>query len=132
MVGRLRLGNDILTEVNGLATDAHDAPIKTLTITDCGLTNHEGQHEALSAEARAALDKKDTPEEAAAKLAAEAAAAGDSVRYGQSFSGIKCLFRIRTFRHCELYLPAECMCSNVLLEVTCSEQVGRKESGTCQ
>ncbi|KAK9830661.1 hypothetical protein WJX74_001175 [Apatococcus lobatus] len=80
VVGRVRLGDDILTEVNGLATDAHDAPIQSLMINDCGLTNHEGQHEALSAEARAALDKKDTPEEAAAKLAAQAAAAGDSVR----------------------------------------------------
>lgn len=79
-MGRVQLGDDILTAVNGLATDAHDAPIQALTITDCGLTNHEGQHEALDAEARAALDKKDTPEEAAAKLAAQAAAAGDSVR----------------------------------------------------
>ncbi len=81
VVGQLRIGDEILTQINEMATDAHDAPIQSLTITASGLTNHEGQHEALGPEAQAALDKrKDTPEEAAAKLAAEADAAGDSVR----------------------------------------------------
>ena len=90
VVGRVRLGDDLLTQINEMATDTHDAPIQSLMITDSGLTNHEGQHEALDPEAQAALDKKkDTPEEAAAKLAAEAAAAGDAVRYSTGSSVLR-------------------------------------------
>ena len=80
VVGRVHVGMEILDKINGTEVDYKDIPVSPLTVSGCGITDSEGTHQSL-AEAEAAIARqKETPEQAAARLQAEANTAKDSLQ----------------------------------------------------
>ena len=71
---------DILDKLNSTEIDFKDRPVSPVSISSCGLTDSQGTHESV-AETEAALAKQtETPEQAAARLQADAATAKDSLQ----------------------------------------------------
>ncbi|EIE20043.1 cyclophilin-like protein [Coccomyxa subellipsoidea C-169] len=80
VVGRVHRGLETLEKVNEAATDPDDIPLQRISITSCGLTDAQGTHESLEEAARREAERKETPQQAAARLHAESRQARDSVR----------------------------------------------------
>jgi hypothetical protein len=79
VVGRVVKGQEVLEKVNKMDCDEHDAPFDTIRISACGLTNATGAYETLD-EAAQKAHRKETPQQAAARLEAEAQVARDAVK----------------------------------------------------
>ncbi|GBF98906.1 hypothetical protein Rsub_11544 [Raphidocelis subcapitata] len=74
VVGRVHLGREALEALADLDTTANDAPLQRIRIAKCGATNALGAHDTLDESA-----KKETAEQAAARLAEESAATKASI-----------------------------------------------------
>lgn len=75
VVGRVHLGMDILEKLNNAEVDFKDRPVSPVTISSCGLTDAQGTHESVAETAAALAKETETPEQAAARLQADAATA---------------------------------------------------------
>lgn len=81
VVGRVVRGQDALAALNQMDCDEHDAPLDTVRVSACGLTNATGAFETLD-EAAEKARRNETPQQAAARLEAEAQLARDAVKCG--------------------------------------------------
>lgn len=80
VVGRAHKGLDILNKLNEAAVDPDDLPLQPVLVTACGLCDSEGIHESLDESAKREALRKETPEQAAARLRAESKIVRDSVK----------------------------------------------------
>ena len=80
VVGRVHLGMDILDKLNNTEIDFKDKPVIPVTISSCGLTDAQGTHESVEETAAALAKQTDTPEQAAARLQADAATVKDALQ----------------------------------------------------
>lgn len=80
VVGRVHLGMGILDKLNSAELDYKDIPISPITVAACGLTDSQGTHQSLQEAEAAIARQKETPEQAAARLQAEAATAKDALQ----------------------------------------------------
>ncbi|KAL4419765.1 hypothetical protein ABPG75_006863 [Micractinium tetrahymenae] len=81
VVGRLCSGRELLPLLNGMRTDVNDAPQHRVRIARCGFTNADGTLEDFDESgAGSGGNKKETAEEAAARVKLEAAKARASVK----------------------------------------------------
>ena len=80
VVGRVHIGMDILDKLNTTEIDYKDIPVSPITISACGLTDSQGTHQSLEEAEAAIARQKETPEQAAARLQAEAATAKDALQ----------------------------------------------------
>ncbi|KAK9830131.1 hypothetical protein WJX72_009927 [[Myrmecia] bisecta] len=75
VIGRVNIGDDVLTQLEALETDKDDCPLERVSIAASGTTNPEGTHESLDEAQAAAARRRETPEQAAARLKQESAQA---------------------------------------------------------
>lgn len=80
VVGRVHLGMDILDKLNSTEVDFKDRPASPVSISSCGLTDAQGTHESIAETAAALAKQTETPEQAAARLQADAATAKDALQ----------------------------------------------------
>lgn len=80
VVGRVHLGMDIVDKLNTAEIDFKDKPVSSITISSCGLTDAQGTHESVEETAAALAKQTETPEQAAARLQADAATAKDALQ----------------------------------------------------
>lgn len=81
VVGRLCAGRELLPMLNAMQTDVNDAPVHRVRVSRCGFTNADGSLEDFDESgAGSGGNKKETAEEAAARVKLEAAKARESVR----------------------------------------------------
>ena len=80
VVGRVHLGMDILDKLNSAELDFKDRPVSPVSICSCGLTDAQGTHESVAETAAALAKQTETPEQAAARLQADAATAKDALQ----------------------------------------------------
>ena len=80
VVGRVHLGMDIVDRLNSAEIDFKDKPVSPVTISSCGLTDAQGTHESVEETAAALAKQKETPEQAAARLQADAATVKDALQ----------------------------------------------------
>ncbi|DBA78433.1 TPA: hypothetical protein ACH3X2_007927 [Trebouxia sp. C0005] len=80
VVGRVHVGMDILDKLNNTQVDFKDKPAVPVTISSCGLTDAQGTHESVEETAAALAKETETPEQAAARLQADAASVKDALQ----------------------------------------------------
>ena len=80
VVGRVHLGMDILDKLNSTEVDFKDRLVSPVSISSCGLTDAQGTHESIAETAAALAKQTETPEQAAARLQADAAIAKDALQ----------------------------------------------------
>ena len=80
VVGRVHLGMDIVDKLNTAEIDFKDKPVSPITISSCGLTDAQGTHESVEETAAALAKQTETPEQAAARLQADAATVKDALQ----------------------------------------------------
>ncbi|DBB00846.1 TPA: hypothetical protein ACH3X1_000769 [Trebouxia sp. C0004] len=80
VVGRVHVGMDILDKLNNTEIDFKDKPVVAITISSCGLTDAQGTHETVEETAAALAKETETPEQAAARLQADAASVKDALQ----------------------------------------------------
>ncbi len=74
------MGMDILDKLNNTEIDFKDKPVVPITISSCGLTDAQGTHESVEETAAALAKQTETPEQAAARLQADAASVKDALQ----------------------------------------------------
>ena len=72
-------GAEVLAELNDLPVDASDCPRQRVLVTACGPTDAQGNHETLEEATARLARREETPQQAAARLKAEAATAKQAV-----------------------------------------------------
>ena len=80
VVGRVHLGMDILDKLNDAEVDFKDRPVSSVSISSCGLTDAQGTHESVAETAATLAKQTETPEQAAARLQADAATAKNALQ----------------------------------------------------
>ena len=80
VVGRVHLGMEIVDKLNNTEIDFKDKPVTPITISSCGLTDAQGTHETVEETAAALAKQTETPEQAASRLQADAAAVKDALQ----------------------------------------------------
>lgn len=80
VVGRVHVGMDILDKLNNTEVDFKDKPVVPVTISSCGMTDAQGTHESVEETAAALAKETETPEQAAARLQADAASVKDALQ----------------------------------------------------
>ena len=80
VVGRVHVGMDILDKLNNTEIDFKDRPVSPVSVSSCGLTDAQGTHESIAETAAALAKQTETPEQAAARLQADAATAKDALQ----------------------------------------------------
>ena len=66
--------------MNATEIDYKDKPVSPITIASCGITDSQGTHESVAETATALAKQTETPEQAAARLQADAATAKDALQ----------------------------------------------------
>ena len=80
VVGRINKGWEVLADLSRAAVDAQDAPHLPITVAACGSTDAQGNHETLEEAADRRSRLEETPQQAATRLQAEAAATKHAVQ----------------------------------------------------
>ena len=80
VVGRVHVGMDMLDNLNNTEIDFKDRPVSPVSVSSCGLTDAQGTHESIAETAAALAKQTETPEQAAARLQADAAVAKDALQ----------------------------------------------------
>lgn len=80
VVGRVHLGMEIVDKLNNAEVDFKDRPVSPVSISSCGLTDAQGTHESIAETAAALAKATETPEQAAARLQADAATAKNALQ----------------------------------------------------